>query len=427
MDKLPIGWQIKSLDKTNVKRTSIRKGNNRDESRSTISNWQVKSLGEVAEFITTGKTPSTKVSDYFGGQILWFTPSDIGISQYLNLSERTLTQKAILEGKAVIFPKDTLLITCIGNIGRVGILQHDGSSNQQITGIKFNSNIDVNYAYYWFRKNSHHLIYRANKAIVPILNNSQLREIKIEQPPLSIQKQIAEILEKTDQAKQKRKEANKLTEQFLQSAFIEMFGDPVKNTKGWSLGKIENAVQYSEYGSSYKSNKETLGYPILSMSNITFEGGIDLTKLSYVELSDEEFKKLKLEKGNVIFNRTNSTELIGKTTYWNKDIQAVIASYLVKLKLTKDYDPIWFSYLLNTKYYKSLFALKCKKAVNQSNISPTLLKEFPMYNPPLSLQQQFVELVKKTEVLKEKQKESEKELENLFNSLMQKAFKGELT
>ncbi len=162
------------------------------------------------------------------------------------------------------------------------------------------------------------------------------------------------------------------------------------------------------------------------MGNITYEGRLDFNNLRYVQLPANEFQKLKLERGDIIFNRTNSTELVGKTAYWTADFDAVIASYLVKLKLFPEYEPAWFSALLNTHYFKKLFAQRCKKAVNQSNISPTLLKEFPMYQPPTIEQQKFSGLVEKIESLRGKQSDSEKELDNLFNSLMQRAFKGEL-
>lgn len=258
------------------------------------------------------------------------------------------------------------------------------------------------------------------------LNTDAIGRIKIPLPPLPIQMQIAAILEKADAAREKRRQANQLTEQFFQSAFLEMFGDPVTNPKGWPTGIIADAIEYSEYGTSTKSNEEKRGYPIIGMANLTYDGQLELSNLKYVELSQVEFKKLKLEKGDVLFNRTNSTELIGKTAYWNINIDAVIASYLVKLRLTNKFNPIWFSCLLNTRYFKSLFMQRCKKAVNQSNISPTLLKEFPIYKPPLSEQQEFACLVEKVELLRAKQRESEKELENLFQSLMQRVFKGEL-
>ncbi len=383
--------------------------------------WQIKSLGEVAEFITTGKTPSTKVSDYFGGQILWFTPSDIGISKYLNLSERTLTHKAILEGKAVLFPKDTLLITCIGNIGRVGILQNDGSSNQQITGIKFNSNIDVNYAYYWFRKNSHHLIYRANKAIVPILNNSQLREIKIEQPPLPIQKQIAEILKKADQTKQKRQNANRLTEQFLQSAFIEMFGDPVKNPKGWGSEKFENLGKLARGKSKHRPRNAPflLGgkYPLIQTGEIV--NSFIYIKNYTQTYSEEGLKQSRIwPKGTLCISIAANIGFTAILTF-EACFPDSIVGFTPNEKVLSEYIHFYFGFI-----QKKLEEDAPQSA--QKNINLEILNNLGISVPPLPLQQQFAAIVEKVEVLKKKQKESEKELENLFSSLMQKAFKGEL-
>jgi len=270
------------------------------------------------------------------------------------------------------------------------------------------------------------LSHRVTGANYPAVSDSVVRAAPIPLPPLPIQKQIAAILEKADAAREKRRHANQLTEQFLRSAFLDMFGDPVTNPKGWKTGILAEAIEYSEYGTSVKSNEEKRGYPVLGMGNVTSEGLLDLDDLKYVDLPDDQFKKLRLRRGDIIFNRTNSTELVGKTARWNLEMDAVIASYLVKLRLIKVFDPNWFSALLNTHYYKKLFMQRCKKAVGQSNISPILLKEFPMYMPPLEDQRKFATLAEKVESLRAKQKESERELENLFNGLMQRAFRGEL-
>jgi type I restriction enzyme, S subunit len=205
-----------------------------------------------------------------------------------------------------------------------------------------------------------------------------------------------------------------------------MFGDPVTNPKGWETGKLNDAIAYSEYGTSVKSNDEKRGCFVIGMSNITYDGRIDLSVVKHVELSSDEYEKLKLRRDDVIFNRTNSTELVGKTAFWDSGVVAVVASYSIKLRVTQYFDPIWFSRLLNTDYYKKLFMLRCKKAIGQSNISPTLLKEFAMYKPSLEEQQRFSALLEKVELLRAKQRESENELDNLFNSLMQRAFRGEL-
>jgi len=259
----------------------------------------------------------------------------------------------------------------------------------------------------------------------PSCREADILKYKISVFAIAYQTKVVNILETCESAIQKRKEANRLTDEFLKSTFLEMFGDPGRNPKHWRTSIINDAVKFSEYGTSNKSNNKGEGHPVIGMGNITYGGGLDLSKFSYVRLSDGEFNKLKLHLGDIIFNRTNSTELVGKTTYWDQEFDAVIASYLVKLRLKNDFNPIWFSHLLNTEYYKLMFMERCRKAVGQSNISPTLLKQFPMYMPSLSEQQKFADIVQKVEKLKQTQHDSEKELTNLFNSLMQRAFRGE--
>ena len=106
--------------------------------------WQHVTIDEATEQIKTGGTPSTARSEFFGGSVPWFTPSDVGVSRLLNMSSRSLTQAAIDKGQAPLFEPEMLLVTCIGDIGRVGVLQRASSANQQITALKFCDDIDVN-------------------------------------------------------------------------------------------------------------------------------------------------------------------------------------------------------------------------------------------------------------------------------------------
>jgi type I restriction enzyme S subunit len=263
-------------------------------------------------------------------------------------------------------------------------------------------------------------------AAVPGLNRNDAYEKEIPLLPLDEQKRIAAILSKADRLRRLRRYARELSDGYLGSIFLEMFGDPVTNPRGWKRAAIGDVVASSQYGTSNKSNSEQRGYPVLGMGNITYSGRIDLSTLAYVELSKGEFEALRLKPGDIIFNRTNSTELVGKTAHWDYDFDAVIASYLVKLKLKKDTLPEYFTALLNSDYYKGMFQERCKKAVGQSNISPTLLKEFPMLIPPLSLQQKFAHIVQKYERLLAQQQEAERQAEHLFQTLLDRAFRGEV-
>lgn len=258
------------------------------------------------------------------------------------------------------------------------------------------------------------------------LTQGIMNNIEIPLPPLAIQRQIVAILEQAEAMKRLRAESDELTQRFLQSVFMEMFGDPVKNEKGWDVVKIRDIITGSQYGSSFLGSNDGK-YPILGMNNITFEGKIELNNLKYVNLTENEFEKFRLQKGDILFNRTNAPNLVGKTGLYQKNDSFVFASYLIRLKLkTEIIAPEFLWKLLNSTYMKSKFSGMCKKAVNQANINAQELQSISIPLPPIPLQQEFTRIVEQVEGLRESQRQSAGEINLLFEGLMQKAFTGEL-
>jgi type I restriction enzyme S subunit len=300
----------------------------------------------------------------------------------------------------------------------IGGCIHDGF----LTFLKVDKRLALDWLYWYFLFSRKRLARLAPEGTQKNLNIEIVENITIPLPDLPEQRRIAERLEQADRLRRTRRYALELTDTFLPAAFLELFGDPQTNPKGWDRVIIEDVVDFSQYGTSQKSNSAKQGYPVLGMGNITNGGSVNLSTLAYVDLSKDEFEDLALQRGDIIFNRTNSTELVGKTAYWNLDMDAVLASYLVRLRLRPEILPEFFSALLNTGYFKNLFRDRCKKAVGQSNISPTLLKEFPAYIPPLPLQQKFGALVERVERLRAVQREALRQAEHLFASLLHRAF-----
>ncbi len=293
-------------------------------------------------------------------------------------------------------------------------------------GVLRPTNIDEKYFGFFFKSQKYRkYISNISRGInIQNIRRENLESLKIPFPPIEQQHKISSILEKTENLRLRRKQSDKLTQELLKSTFLKIFGDPQSNSLGWKVVKFNDVIELSQYGTSMKSNSNGKGYPLIGMSNITRNGKLDISNYSYVDLPKEEFKKLSLIKGDVIFNRTNSTELVGKTTYWNHDINAVLASYLVKIKLKPVVNPIFFVYLLNTDYFKRLFRVRSRKAVNQSNISPTLLRKFRMYLPPIELQNLFANTVKGIEKIEKYQIQSKSEIANYRNLFIQTVFGG---
>lgn len=373
-------------------------------------------LNDIAEFIKTGKTPPTSQTQYFDGQVNWYTPGDFNNGKKLNTSKRTLTQIALDDKKAITFPKDTLLITCIGDIGKIGITQEDCSSNQQITGIKPKENTDVNYLYYWFIANKKVLENTANSAVVPILNNKTLQNIDFKFPSLPTQQKIAEILDTADQFRQYNKQLIAKYDALTQSLFLEMFGDPVRNEKRWEKMELK------------KMGKVITGSTPPSSKNNMFGGEIPFVTPGDLDKS-APYKRFVTEEGALNSRTVNKGALfvccIG-ATIGKSGIARELSTFNQQINAVE-----WNSNI------SSQFGFNCfsfiKKELIEKAISTTLpimkkseFEKLKMICPPLSLQTQFAERVQMIETQKQQAQEALSKSEDLFQSLLQKAFKGEL-
>jgi len=267
-----------------------------------------------------------------------------------------------------------------------------------------------------------HLTRLDKSAAVPGLNRDDAYQLALAFPDLGEQELAVALLDGAESLQRIRQLRQSLANSLRESAFYRFFGDPRTNPYGWDQCLIDDALDDSQYGTSRKSNSMRRGYPIVGMGNITSDGQVDLSELSFVELPEPEFKELRLKEGDVIFNRTNSTELVGKTAMWPGGTDAVLASYLVRLRLRRNFRPEFFVALLNTPYFKHIFQTRCRKAVGQSNVSPTLLREFPIYRPPTDLQAEFARFIKQHERTTMAEREGLRQAAQLRDSLRKRVF-----
>ncbi|HHK5547667.1 TPA: restriction endonuclease subunit S [Bacillus thuringiensis] len=146
--------------------------------------------------IKTGKTPPKKSDKYFkDSDIDWFKPGDIGFDIYLEEANDKLSNEAVVDKKATIFKEGTLLVTCIGDIARVGVLKKTASSNQQITGVFFNEELIPEFAYYIFLSEKENLEKQSSATTIPIINQSHLKSLKVGVPAINIQKEYLRFME----------------------------------------------------------------------------------------------------------------------------------------------------------------------------------------------------------------------------------------
>lgn len=333
---------------------------------------------------------------------------------------------AIDSKENVICKKNDILIAWDGaNAGTVGY-GLEGVIGSTIAKLTPNSSdISTHYCGRFLQSKFKYLRESCTGATIPHISRSSLESLKIPLPPLEKQKKIAEILDKADEIRQKDKAIIAKYNELSQSLFLDMFGDPVSNPKGLAIVTIRDLVSDVKYGTSSKAEEDGK-YPYLRMNNITYEGYMDYQNLKFINLKDNEKEKYLVKKGDILFNRTNSKELVGKTGIFNEKEEMAIAGYLIRVRVNENSNPYYLWAYLNSKHGKMILENMCKSIVGMANINAQELQDIKILNAPIELQNQFAERIELIEKQKQLAEKSLKKSEELFNSLLDKAFKGEL-
>ena len=270
----------------------------------------------------------------------------------------------------------------------------------------------------------HRISNLASGANINNLRNEHLANLQIPLPPLEEQKRIAAILDKAAAIRRKRRESLRLADQFLRSVFLEMFGDPVTNPKGLPIGKIGDLLESVNYGTSKKADSQSGKFPVLRMGNITYEGNWDFSDLKYVDLNSKEERRHLVYSGQLLFNRTNSRELVGKTAVYREESPMAFAGYLIRGIPKSDADSEYISAYLNSIYGKKTLEQMCKNIIGMANINAKEMQSIRILIPPFSEQRKFGNLVRKMKSYCVQWKAAVSMSQALFESLQQRVFRS---
>ena len=230
----------------------------------------------------------------------------------------------------------------------------------------------------------------AQGANIKNIKKSALEGFEIWLPPLPEQRRIVDLLSRTEGIVRLRREAEKKAAELIPALFLDMFGDPATNPKGWSVATVGSVLDAADYGSSSKATSDGTGLPMIRMGNVTYAGNLDLADLKYVDLPAAEAERYSLHEGDILFNRTNSKELVGKTGLWDGSREAIVASYFIRLRVQREVvSPHYFWAFMNTAHMKRVIFDTARGAIGQSNINSKELRAFSLPVPPVPLQQQF--------------------------------------
>lgn len=256
---------------------------------------------------------------------------------------------------------------------------------------------------------------------IPSLTKANLLQIEIRVPDMDIQQNIVSVLDKICYLIEWRQKELYNLDQLVKSRFIEMFGVYPANPMGWEIGTIRDIVTEVRYGSS-RPAVDGGKYPYLRMNNITYGGELDLSDTKRIDIPDNELDKCTVRRGDVLFNRTNSKELVGKTCVYDRDEMMVLAGFVIRIRVKDCILPEFLSAFLNTDFSKQMLLGMCKTAIGQANINAQELQNIGLYLPPVELQRRFIQFKKETDKSKLAIQKSLEKLEILKKALMQKYF-----
>jgi len=258
-----------------------------------------------------------------------------------------------------------------------------------------------------------------------------LKRIKIPLPPLPEQRRIAAILDKADAVRRKRQQTLDLADQFLRSAFLDLFGDPVTNPKGWQVVEFGDLLADISYGTSKKcvTEREAGMTPILRIPNV-LGGEITSDDIKYCMLDDRELAKLQLKDRDLLFVRTNGNpEYIARCAVFDGSGEPIaFASYLIRARLREGAEalPVFLREQVSFSTYRSRLIRETRTTAGNHNISSKGLKRLRLTLPPMIEQERFVRMVATVGKLHECCGSARESEHALLAALTQRAFRGEL-
>ena len=321
-----------------------------------------------------------------------------------------------------IAQKNDILISVRAPIGALNIANQECCIGRGLAAIQVDEKtIDREYLWFFLNSKVDFLNTQGTGSTFKAINKNILADLKVRVYDKKIQKTIVEKLNTVTSLLEKSAKYKTKLDELIKSRFVEMFGDVILNTMGWNIAKIGQIVTEVRYGTSRPAT-ENGKYPYLRMNNLTYNGYLDLSDLKRIDIPDNEIEKCIVRNGDILFNRTNSIELVGKTCVFNEPTDMIIAGYIIRIRLKPIMLPIVFSCFMNTEALKTKLRNMAKGAVNQANINAQELQNIEIYVPPIDLQTQFVDFVTQVEKQKATVQKSIDKLETLKKSLMQEYF-----
>lgn len=403
--------------------------------------WPSEKLDSILSKLLTGDRPTGGAHDQ--GEYISIGGTQIDSEGYLDLHDLVYIPGEYFEkvSETQLQRHDILMVKDGANTGDVAIAWEDRPdivTNEHILTLRVRNNVNSPYVFYYLLS---HEGWKQLKGTITGsaqagINKSFTSKVDINLPPLEEQRKIASVLYTVDGAIQMTDEITEQTHYIKKGVIQDVFHGKHKShdqyistpvgeiPSHWEVASIGQVVDTAQYGIS-ESLSEDGQYPVFRMNNIR-NGYMIEDPMKYINLEDDKFDKYKLEKRDILFNRTNSLELVGKTGIYELGGKHVFASYLIRLQTNEKVDPYYLNYYMNSTEAQNRMMAFATKGVSQANINATSIQQVKLPLPPLEEQKQIAKRIKTFDEQIKVSRKYKSQLKHLKRGLIQDLITGKV-
>jgi len=420
---------MKFYKETNFKETPIGK---------IPKEWGLAKLEKIVEKIKAGGTPLTTIKQYWNGDIPFVKIEDISSSsRYLDKTNSSISAKGLENSSAWIVPESSLLLAMYGSLGELAINKIPVATNQAILGIIPKDKHETEFLYYWFLYFKPNWRRYAKPTTQANLTAHIVRNTLVPLPSSKEQRGIVNVLSCIDLAIEKVDEAiaraERLKKGLMQQLLTKGIGHkefketPIgKIPKTWKVVKLKEAVIEVKPGFAC-GKRDDKGILQLRMDNIETDGWINPNAGVRVPIP-ENVDEYLLKPGDILFNNTNSVDLIGKTAIFRGEFpRCVYSNHLTRIRVNRSkLIPEWIMYLFIRYWRQGVFRALCHQHVHQAGINKSNLLNLKIYIAPLEEQMRIVEVLSSIEHIIRLKKKKKKKLVKMKRRLMNLLLTGKV-
>lgn len=367
-----------------------------------------------------GGTPSKKSDAFWIGNIPWASVKDMKEGSLIFPSD-SISEDGVRNSATRVVPQGSLIIATRMAVGKVAFAAVDMAINQDLKLIETREGIDRKFLFYFLKAKDSYFQEVSSGATVKGIKIQHIIGIELNLPPVATQKKIAAILDAADAHRQKTRQLLAKYDELAQSIFLEMFGDPVTNPKGWEVVKFADVGKLDRGKSKHRPRNapELLGgnHPLIQTGDVANSGG-------YIKSFTSTYSELGLRQSRMWPAGTLCITIaanIAKTGILKFDacFPDSVVGFIPNTKTTNEFVQGWM------KFLQKIIEDSAPESA-QKNINLKILRELDFILPSYEMQKKYTSSIKAIEGQKELITTEMEYSEDLFNSLLQKAFKGEL-